>query len=306
MNAKTRLTMIIMYLALFICFPAIMSAEGTAENPPKVLRVGILPAESAIPIILSQEHGVFAEENVEVKIIPFNSPNDRNVAFQAGQIDGFIGDIMTAVTMYNAGFPVVMTSDINEDFKLLTAPGSGIASFDDLDGKDVSLIPGFVLEYIMDKMAEREHISYSAVVIPSIPARFEALLKNQIAAVLFTEPQASLLAARGAHILAGSKDYGIAAGAMIFSKDAVESKTGEISAFYRACDTTIDAINGNDLSEYVPILSDYGFPEAISGKIDYSPAEAVDEAAYRSVIAWMKEKNDLKEEIPFQDIIYSY
>ncbi|MDF2839924.1 MAG: lipoprotein, partial [Clostridia bacterium] len=123
-------------------------------------------------------------------MVPFNSPNDRNVAVQAGTIDGIIGDIMTSLTFHEAGLAMKITSDINEDFKLLTSPNSGIDSFEKLNNKSVSVVPNFVLEYIMDEMAKKNGIEYKLVSIPAFTARFEALLADQIDGVIFTEPQA--------------------------------------------------------------------------------------------------------------------
>ena len=73
------------------------SAEPSNEPQPtgEELTIGILPAESAIPIILAKEMGYFDEAGVNVSIQAFSSPNDRNVAVQAGELDGVIGDVMT-------------------------------------------------------------------------------------------------------------------------------------------------------------------------------------------------------------------
>ena len=66
------------------------SAEPSSEPQPtgEELTIGILPAESAIPIILAKEMGYFNEMGVNVSIQAFSSPNDRNVAVQAGELDG--------------------------------------------------------------------------------------------------------------------------------------------------------------------------------------------------------------------------
>lgn len=84
-----------------------------------------------------------------------------------------------------------------------------------MDGKDVSLIPKLLLEYIMDEIAAKNNIAYEVVSIPSIPARYEALLENQIDSVIFTEPQATALQLNGAHVLASSSEYGIKGGTIL-------------------------------------------------------------------------------------------
>ena len=289
-------------LAMGLAIPPAVHAGGTAEATAgptggtelPLLRFGSLPAISAIPIIYAEENGFFDAEGVDVEIVPFNSPTERNVALQADQIDAFVADVMTAVAFRRGGFPVVITSDIVEDFKLLTSPASGISTFAGLDGRTVSLVPNFVLEYIMDKMAAANDITYEVVVIASISARFEALLSGQIDAVLFTEPQASLLAAAGAGVLAGSREYGIKAGAMIFREAYVAEARNAVAAFYRAYDRAVAVLDGTDLADHRELLGAYGFPPDVAarvgGRLNLTAAAAVPEATIRDVIRWMEEK----------------
>ena len=272
------------------------SGSGAAQQP---LRFGSLPAISAVPIIYAEENGLFEQEDVEVEIVPFNSPTERNVALQADQIDAFVGDVMTAIAFRQGGFPVVITSDIVEDFKLLTSPQSDISTFAELDGRTVSLVPGFVLEYIMDKMASANGIAYEVIVITSISGRFEALLSGQIDAVLFTEPQASLLAAAGARVLAGSREYGIKAGAMIFREGFVTEHRPAVQAFYRAYNRAVRELDGTDLADHRELLSAYGFPpdvaSRVGGKLELTAASPIPEETLRDVMSWLRSKGTQAE-----------
>ena len=174
--------------------------EGQAATPNLVpnlpaptgeeFTVGLLPAESAIPIILAYEKGFFEESGVKVSLQMFSSPNDRNVAVQAKELDAVIGDVMTAASFVDRGIPLKITSDISEDFKILSSPASGITKLEELKDKKISLVPNFILEYIMDEFAKEYGFTYEIVEIPSFSGRSEALLSNQIDGVIFTEPQA--------------------------------------------------------------------------------------------------------------------
>jgi len=270
------------------------------------LKFGLLPAESAIPIIVAKEQGFYEDEGVNVELISFNSPNDRNVAVQAGEIDGIIGDIMTSLTFHEAGFDMKITSDINEDFKLLTSPNSGIDNFQKLNNKDVSIVPNFVLEYIMDKMAEENGIEYETIVIPSFTARFEALLADEIDGVIFTEPQATLLVSEGANLLASSKEYSIKAGTLLFNGEILEKHSAEVEAFYRAYNKAIDYINNTDSSEYSDKLTEYGFPPAIKdylkGEVEYTKANKITQESFDSVLEWTKEKGLVENTYTLEEV----
>lgn len=270
------------------------------------IKFGVLPAESAIPIIIAKEKGFYEKEGVSVELVPFNSPNDRNVAVQTGNIDAIIGDIMTSLTFHENGIEMKITSDINEDFKLLTSPKSGIDSFAKLDKKSVSVVPNFVLEYIMDEMAKKNGIEYKLVSIPAFTARFEALLADQIDGVIFTEPQASMLVAKGANVLATSKEYGIKAGTLLFNKKTIDSNSAEVKAFYRAYNAAVEYINTTDASEYSNVLTKYGFPEAIQGYlgrgVKYTKAQKVTNESFTKVLEWTQSKKLVEKSYKLEDI----
>ncbi len=272
----------------------------------KPLQFGTLPSESAIPIIIAGEKGFFKNVGVDINLVPFNSPDDRNIAVQAGKIDGIIADVMTSLTFIEAGFPMKVTSDINEDFKLLTSPKSGIDTFQKLNNKDISIVPNYVLEYIMDKMAQKNNITYKIVTIPSISARFEALLADKISAVVFTEPQATLLASRGAKVLASAREYGLKAGAILFNDKILVSRPDAIKAFYKAYNKAVEYIVKTNAAEYGGILKKYGFPDAVTNYLSltsaYNKAGKITDESYKSVLEWSKSKGLIKKDYKFQDI----
>ena len=79
----------------------------------------------------------------------------------------------------------------------------------------VSLVKNFILEYIMDQFATKDGFTYEIVEIPSFSGRAEALIADQVDAVVFTEPQAGMLVQQGAHLLGSSKEAGIKGGTLI-------------------------------------------------------------------------------------------
>ena len=296
---------LLIILALSIISSLIVGCEKK-EALDYTIKFGILPAESAIPIIIAKEKGFYEKEGINIELVAFNSPNDRNVAVQAGEIDAIIGDIMTSLTFHKAGFGMKITSDINEDFKLLTSPKSGIDTFAKLNNKNVSVVPNFVLEYIMDEMAKKNGIEYKLVSIPSFTARFEALMADKIDGVIFTEPQASLLASRGAKVLATSKEYGIKAGTLLFSGKTLKDNPGEVKAFYKAYNAAVEYINTTNPSEYSQVLTQYGFPEAIQGYlgsgVKYTKAQKMTNESFNSVLEWTQAKKLIEKSYKLEDI----
>ena len=276
------------------------------------MNIGILPAESAIPIIIAKEKGFFDEVGVKVAIQSFSSPNDRNVAVAAKELDGVIGDVMTCATFVDKGIFMKITSDISEDFKVLSSPDSGITKMEELGDKKISLVPNFILEYIMDQYAEEYGFEYEIVEIPSFSGRAEALMSNQIDGVLFTEPQAGMLVQQGAHLLGSSKESGIKGGTLQFTEDMLTKRPGDIKAFYQAYNKAIDYMNRTDVSEYSTILTSYQFPEAIdqyltSQKGEFQHASSINKDQFDRIIAWTKEKGQISKTFTYEELTdFSY
>lgn len=283
------------------------STAETQKVTDQTLKIGVLPAESAIPIILAKEEGFFKDLGLNVEIKAFTSPNDRNVAIQAKELDATISDVMTEATFKQNGIDMTITSDILEDFKILASPNSGIKEMKDFDGKKVTLVPNFILEYIMDQFAKKDDFTYKIVDIPSFSARSEALLNDQVDGAVYTEPQASMLASQGAVILGSSKEAGIKGGTIQFMDKVLDKRPQDVQAFYTAYNQAIDFMNEHKASEYADILADYQFPEAMSTYLDsqkekYPHAQAVPKDQFENIIAWTKEKRQIDSSYSYKDL----
>ncbi len=311
------LTLMLSLALLIGCAPKATEPEATAAPDAaaapeasvsgEVLNIGILPAESAIPIILALEKGFFEEAGLNVSIKAFSSPNDRNVAVQAKELDGVIGDVMTGAAFVDKGIALKITSDIGEDFKILSSPNSGITKMEDLAGKKISLVKNFILEYIMDQFAKQAGFTYEIVEIPSFSGRAEALMADQVDAVVFTEPQAGMLVSQGAHLLGSSKTAGIKGGTLLFTQDAIDTRPADIRAFYQAYNKAVDYMNSTDVSQYSEILTNYQFPAAIGDYLSgmygtFQHAGVIAQDQFDSILSWTKDKGLISKTYTYEEL----
>ncbi|KAF1298119.1 metal ABC transporter substrate-binding protein [Enterococcus sp. JM4C] len=283
------------------------AASTEAKVTDQALNIGVLPAESAIPIILSKEEGFFDKVGLTVEIKSFTSPNDRNVAVQSKELEGTIGDVMTAAAFKKNGIDMKITSGILEDFKVLASPQSEITEMKDLDKHTVTLVPNFILEYIMDEFAKKDNFTYEVVEIASFSARSEALLNGQVDAAVYTEPQASMLAKQGAVVLGSSQDLDIYGGTIQFMDTVLDERPQDIAAFYAAYNQAIDYMNEHKASEYADILTKYQFPDAMSQYLDsktddYPHAQAVTQEQFDNIIKWSKDKGQIDEAYKYDEL----
>mgnify|MGYP001484248576 FL=1 len=86
---------------------------------PVKLKVGLMPAVDAAPMLLAAERGYFAAEGVEVELIVFPSANERQVALQTGAVDGTITDLVAFVYNVQGGFDLRIASSTDGAFPFL-------------------------------------------------------------------------------------------------------------------------------------------------------------------------------------------
>ena len=272
------------------------------------LRVGVMLSKPSVPLIVGKEMGFFEDAGVNVVVEKFTAPNLRDAAIQAGEIDGMVSDIMTAMTYTDAGLPMTITSDINEDFKLLIAKGANIDKVEDLNGKDITLVPNYLGHYQMDVIAKKHNIEYNLVPIPQIPARLEALKNGQVQASILGQPQSISAEKSGVSILADIEDdYNIKSGVMFFNKEFVDNNKNNLTNFYKGYNKTVEYLNNTDAKEYWPILEKYGLPEVIveylnTDEAKFYPATNIEESQFEDVKKWATEKELVKNNYKFEEI----
>ncbi|MEM5819088.1 MAG: ABC transporter substrate-binding protein, partial [Desulfitobacterium hafniense] len=63
------------------------TANPGDSQPGDTLTIGSMTIEENLPVLVAQQNGYFAEQNLEVKLLTFQSPVELQSAFQTGQLD---------------------------------------------------------------------------------------------------------------------------------------------------------------------------------------------------------------------------
>ena len=63
------------------------------------IKFGVLPVVDTLPLLVADDEGFFEQENIDIEIIPFNSALERDAALQAGEINGYFADPLSAILM---------------------------------------------------------------------------------------------------------------------------------------------------------------------------------------------------------------
>ena len=286
---------------------------GSARAADKIV-FGVLPVMQALPLFVAQEKGLFADEGVEVELIPFRSGLEKDAAMAARQTQGYFGDMLTSIILGANQMPVSMVATIfnttgdQRMFAVLAAPGTGKPSLTDLARKGIAGSSNTVIEYVTAKLLENETPGAALKMIETknILARMPMLLQGQVAGAVLPEPLVTLVEGKGATVVADDRGLGITPTTLLFTRDLIEKNTNAVRAFLRAVSRASALIN-QDQEMARPIMIKYArIPEPLQQSIAiplFTPPAVPDKDLVMDVYNWLNEKGVLKSELTFDEMV---
>lgn len=291
--------------------------EGTAQKAEAtVLKIGSLTIEENLPLLVADKNGYFTNENVKVELVPFQSPVELQSAFQSGDLDGMITDIMIAALLQSSGEDLRVTSIAlgatpqEGRFAIVASPNSTIKTVQDLKGKGIGISNNSIIEYVTDGLLQQGGVDPSEVkktTVAKIPVRVEMLLNNQIDAITVPDPQITYLVSKGAKIIAeDSQGENLSQSVILMKGEALNNKKEAITHFYSAYAKAVDDINQSPDQYKDLLVKNVNIPESVVSdyKVQhYSKPQLPTENEVSGVITWLKNKNLLKNEVTYQGFV---
>ncbi len=286
---------------------------GSARAADKIV-FGVLPVMQALPLFVAQEKGLFADEGVEVELIPFRSGLEKDAAMAARQTQGYFGDMLTSIILGANQMPVSMVATIfnttgdQRMFAVLAAPGTGKPSLTDLARKGIAGSSNTVIEYVTAKLLEKETpgADLNMIETKNILARMPMLLQGQVAGAVLPEPLVTLVEGKGATVVADDRGLGITPTTLLFTRDLIEKNTDAVRAFLRSVSRASALIN-QDQEMARPIMIKYArIPEPLQQSIAiplFIPPAVPDKDLVMDVYNWLNEKGVLKSELTFDEMV---
>ena len=302
------------FLAAVLSTLLLLTVGCGSESQPKDAKlskftIGLMPDTDSIPFIIAAEHGYFAEEGVEVELVPFKSAMERDAALQSGNLDGAVSDLLAVIFARSGGFAVHAVSYTDGSYNLVASPNAGIASAGDLRGKEIAISRNTIIEYVTDEILEVNGLveqEVSKVVIPQIPVRLEMLQSGNLGAAVLPEPMASVAVASGSRYVTGSGELGINPGVIVFSDSSIRDKADSIRAMYRAYDKAVNYLNNTPRAEYIDLVMEKsGFPAPARDALEMKPYRLAGIPSQKDVeeaVRWVKSK-DLAGDYSYDELI---
>ncbi len=301
---------------LIVLMLVFLTACGGTSSEPQSLRIAVLPILDALPMHVAQERGYFAEENLDVELVPVNSGPERDQLMQAGQVDGMINEIVSAM-FYNQAEPEVVivrfaraASADSPVFSILAAPGSNIETPADLAGVEVGISEGTVIEYMTDRVLQNEGLSpdeINTIAVPRIPDRLALLLSGELPAATLPEPVTSLAIFQGATLVTDDSTLPeVGTSVITFSVDVVQEKPEAVRGFLAAIEKAVADLN-SDPAQFNDLLAELELiPAPVAETFTLPPyvtASVPTQAQWDDSLAWLHEKGLLDASPAYADSV---
>jgi len=226
---------------------AVLFSVNIAHAENVKIRFGILPVLDTLPLQVAVQDGLFAEHGLDVELVRFASALERDTAMQAGQLDGYFGDLIATCMLINKGAPmyIALTSWRTVPgypmFGIALSPANKDRDLGDMKGRKLGLSRSTVMEFLADKMEDQLGVNsghFSRVEIKKIPIRLQMLMTDQIDAALLPEPLLSLAKLKGGGVLATADSLDLPLTVLClhhkYFKDGADAYTGFIAAYKQA------------------------------------------------------------------------
>jgi len=327
-------------VVLVIVLIVSLSVLTGAEDLPK-LRISLPPVMGCLPIAFADGWDMFATNGLDVKVVGLSDNQARTLALMAGDIDGMICDVSTAILLITSGTDVVITSTAYQptqtgSLALLTQSYFNINSIDDLLDrtetgntlKSIAITEMSDIEYELDTLLtslgysinpDKDYSYWHDMVQLSM-----FLNLGSVYAAVLPEPYITYLSKYppikpGSKIIHLSDFAGIdlLPSVVVFRRDVVEKSPEAIAKFYDVYRKAVDRINSISREElmtkgidialalFFPGLSKDAVPEGILDDFaipQFSYPAMLPKQKFEDVSAWLKWKGYTWKQPAYEDV----
>ena len=274
------------------------------------LNIGVMSSMDYLPLAVAMEKGFFEEEGVSVTIHKFYSANERDAAFQSGNLDGTILDYTGAAIQRAGGINLKLTSQCDGSFVMIAGKESGVNSIADLKGKKLAVSRNTIIDFCTDLVLQEANIpleSVDKVEINKIPLRFEMLRNGKIDATMLPDPFATIALQDGNRNIQDIAEMDVHVTGIAFHDSVIDQKKEALQKFYRAYNQAVEYINSHPVEDFHNILiTELGVPVDIVPKIklpQYTLAQLPQEKDLQRVEQWLKAKNLVSADFDINTLI---
>lgn len=260
---KRRTTLAMTLAALAVAATVAVAACGRKAATVQTVRIGVLPTEAALPLLVAERDRFARKAGVNLEIVDFESAEECGAAVAAGTIDGFVGDVLAAATLSERGTPVrivavMLGADPTEGrFGIVVPPDSKIAQPMQLRGVPIAVSSDAVTEYVVDSLLMAEGLGQNEIEklkVEKLASRMQLLLSGEIKAAALPDPLLAFAESKGAKlIIDDTTGQNLSQSVLAFSAPYEEKHADALAKLIAAEARAVAAINA-DPQKYRKLL----------------------------------------------------
>ncbi len=293
-----------------------MTSCAAPQSESTHLKIALIPVIDIIPVFIAEQNGYFAEQGIQVEQVAVKSAQERDVLIQTGDVDGMLTDLISNALLNKTAVRVKAVYTSRRPFpnapvfRVLASPASGWNAPSDLRGVAIGVSQNTVIEYLTDRMLVGEGLRPTEVVkeeVSAIPVRYEQLMNGNIQAATLPDPLAQGAMADGARLIVDDSKYAeYSLSVLSFRTEVLQARSGTVKKFLLAWEKAVAELNAHP-ERYQSLLIEQGrVPEAIQDSYKMPPfpeAGVPTEDQVRDVVNWMREKELIEREIPYEEMV---
>ncbi len=292
----------VLALALVLC--CLAAVPGRAET----LRLGVLPVLDALPLQVAAADGLFREQGLDVELVPFQSALERDMAAQAGRIDGYFGDLVAAFLLLRADVPMpavlvcYRTTPGHPMFALVTSPQRGADTLPGLRGASLGLSNSTIIEFLLDRIQDERKLPrnyFNRVEVKKFPLRLQMLATGQIDLALLPEPLVSLNVLKGGAVVATDENLHLPLTVLCLHRRLAPKLPAFLAAYARA----VQRLRASPEAYRPLMIQACGLPAPLAESFPAPPfpdPQPPTPAEMNAVQDWMLERGLLQQRLPYE------
>jgi len=311
-----RKSFFVLFLSVLLAACATPATPTIA--PPALMRIGVLPITDVVPFYIAEQQGYFLKQGLNIELVPAGSAAERDQMLLTGQIDGQLNDLVSTVLL-NAQGPKIKIARVARiafknapEYWILTPKDSPIKTAQDLKGKEIAISQNSVIEYVTQRLLEREGLTAADIKttnVPSIPTRLQLVQQNQVAAATLPDPLASLAILQGARIIVDDSKYTEYSMSVIsFRTDVLAQRAGEVRKLLVAYDQAITDIRAKPDQFRNTLIERGRVPDQLKDHYQFPPfpdPAIPSKAQWDDVVKWATERGLVKSAVSYESSVDS-
>lgn len=308
----------IIYITLLLITFSIPSCQSHETKKRPIIKIGVLHIEDNLPFFVAEKEGLYDNCRALIKLIPFRSARERDIALQAGEIQGALADLVAFGLLKKGGTEIKVVSlglgatKQEGRFVILSSPKYHIGSPKELSNIPIGVSQNTIIQYLAEEMLaecglDDEQIKLKN--IPDISLRLESLLAgNELKAALLPDPLATLAEYKGAHVVIDDTKLplNISQTVIIFEKNTLDSHPADIKKILVAYQKAGQLLNTNQKIYKELIKEKTNIPKELEGIYSlstFSQLRLPDEDMVNKIMLWLKRKNLIPHVYTYHEVV---